>query len=203
MSRKFQVKAVPSSWIEHNGRRLDCGPYVSGAVEAKELLHRLSARKNQLQELTAGGISGIINAGRITRLWVDDNQHGFPFLSSTDILQADLSNISYIAKSVARQNSQLLIKDRWTLITRSGTIGRMAYSRSDMNGMACTEDVLRIIPDEEKVKPGYIYAYLSSRFGVPLIISGTYGAIISTLSLTILPTSLFRVSVRWKNKPMN
>jgi len=178
MSRKFQVKAVPSSWIEHNGRRLDCGPYVSGAVEAKELLHRLSARKNQLQELTAGGISGIINAGRITRLWVDDNQHGFPFLSSTDILQADLSNISYIAKSVARQNSQLLIKDRWTLITRSGTIGRMAYSRSDMNGMACTEDVLRIIPDEEKVKPGYIYAYLSSRFGVPLIISGTYGAII-------------------------
>lgn len=181
MSRTFQIKTVPSSWIEKEGRRLDCGPYMSGAMEARELLRQLSARKDHLQELTDGGISGIINAGRITRLWVDDDQHGFPFLSSTDILQADLSNISHIAKSVAHQNSQLLIKDRWTLITRSGTIGRMAYSRADMNGMACTEDVLRVIPDEEKVKPGYIYAYLCTKFGVPLVISGTYGSIITHL----------------------
>jgi type I restriction enzyme S subunit len=112
---------------------------------------------------------------------VEDNQHGYPFLSSTDILQADLSNISHIAKSVARQNSQLLIKDCWTLITRSGTIGRMAYARADMNGMACTEDVLRVIPDETKVKPGYIYAYLCTKFGVPLVVSGTYGSIITHL----------------------
>jgi type I restriction enzyme S subunit len=47
-----------------------------------------------------------------------------------------------------------------------------------MDGMACTEDVLRVIPDREKVPPGYLYAFLSSKFGVPLVISGTYGAII-------------------------
>lgn len=181
MSRKFQCKVVPISWIEKQARRLDCGPYMSGAMEARELLRQLSARKDHLQDLTDGGISGIINAGRITRLWVEDNQHGYPFLSSTDILQADLSNISHIAKSVARQNSQLLIKDCWTLITRSGTIGRMAYARADMNGMACTEDVLRVIPDETKVKPGYIYAYLCTKFGVPLVVSGTYGSIITHL----------------------
>lgn len=181
MRRKFQVKAVPSSWIEHNGRRLDCGPYVSGAIEAKEVLSRLAFKKDKLQDLTKGGINGLVNPGRITRIWVDDPAHGYPFLSSTDILQADLSNISHIAKLVARQNSQLLIKDRWTLITRSGTVGRMAYSRSDMNGMGCTEDVLRVIPCEEKVKPGYIYAYLCSKFGVPLVISGTYGSIITHL----------------------
>lgn len=181
MSRVFQVKVVPSTWIEKQGRRLDCGPYMSGAMEARELLSQLSVRKDHLQDLTKGGISGIINAGRITRLWVEDDEHGYPFLSSTDILQADLSNTSHIAKSVARQNSQLLIKDRWTLITRSGTIGRMAYSRADMNGMACTEDVLRVIPDEEKIKPGYIYAYLCTTFGVPIVISGTYGSIITHL----------------------
>jgi len=181
MSRKFQIKTVPSSWIEKQGCRLDCGPYMSGAMEAREILRQLPARKDYLQDLTEGGITGIINAGRITRLWVDDDQHGYPFLSSTDILQADLSTISHIAKSVARQNSQLLIKDRWTLITRSGSIGRMAYSRVDMNGMACTEDVLRVIPDENKVKPGYLYAYLGTKFGLPIVISGTYGSIITHL----------------------
>ncbi|MAU22284.1 MAG: hypothetical protein CMH13_17460 [Martelella sp.] len=154
---------------------------MSGAMEARELLHQLTARKDHLQDLTKGGISGIINAGRITRLWVDDSQHGYPFLSSTDILQADLSNISHIAKSVAHQNSQLLIRDRWTLITRSGSIGRMAYARADMDGMACTEDVLRVIPDENKVKSGYIYAYLGTRFGLPIVTSGTYGSIITHL----------------------
>lgn len=180
MSRKFQCKAVPSSWIEKQARRLDCGPYMCGAIEARELLEKLSVRKDHLQDLT-GGISGIVNAGRITRLWVDDPAQGYPFLSSTDILQADLSSISHIAKSVARQNSQLLIKDHWTLITRSGTIGRMAYSRADMNGMACTEDVLRVIPDDNLVRPGYIYAYLSTKFGLPIVISGTYGSIITHL----------------------
>ncbi len=181
MSRKFQCKAIPSSWIEKQGRRLDCGPYMSGAMEARELLRKLKARKDHLQNLTEGGISGIINAGRITRRWVDTTEHGYPFLSSSDILQADLANISHIAKSVARKNSQLLIKTSWILITRSGNIGRMAYVRADMNGMACSEDVLRIIPDESTIKPGYLYAYLSTKFGVPIVISGTYGSIITHL----------------------
>lgn len=181
MSRKFQVKAVPSSWIEKQGRRLDCGPYMSGAMEARALLQRLPVRKDQLQELTEQGISGIVNPGRFTRLWVDDSDHGTPFLSSTDILQSDLSNLSYIAKSAVRGNSQLIIRDNWSLITRSGTIGRMAYARSDMSGMACTEDVLRVIPDVNKVRPGYLYAYLGTKFGVPLVISGTYGSIITHL----------------------
>ena len=181
MKRKFAIKTVPSTWLEIEGRRLDCGPYMSGAIEARELLKKLSARKDYLQDLTKNGIAGIVNAGRISRIWVNGHDHGYPFLSSTDILQADLSNVSFIAKSVARQSPQLLIKKHWTLITRSGSIGRMAYTRADMDGMACTEDVLRVIPDEDKVLPGYIYAYLSTKFGIPLLTSGTYGSIITHL----------------------
>jgi len=51
MNRKFQVKAVPRSWIEKQGRRLDCGPYLSGAIEAKELLDQLPVQKDSLQDL--------------------------------------------------------------------------------------------------------------------------------------------------------
>ena len=47
-----------------------------------------------------------------------------------------------------------------------------------MDGLACTEDVLRVIPDARRVRSGYLYAFLSSKFGVPLVTSGTYGAII-------------------------
>lgn len=181
MNRKFQCKVIPSTWIERQACRLDCGPYMSGALEARELLAKLPVKKDHLQDLTKGGISGIINAGRITRLWVDNSEHGYKFLSSTDISQCDLRTTPYIAKSVGNQNQNLLIDDEYTLVTRSGSIGKMTFSRVDMKGMACTEDVLRIIPDKDLVPPGYIFAYLCTKFGVPLVISGTYGSIITHL----------------------
>lgn len=176
MSRKFQIKAVPSTWLEHNGRRLDCGPYMSGAIEAKELLKKHLIET--LKDLTAGHNGGIFNGPRFPRVYVEDPSKGVPFLGSTDILQADLSNTSLLSKRQVEGNPSLVIDEGWTLITCSGTIGRMAFSRSDMKGMAGSQHFMRVVPDTKKIHPGYLYAYLSSRFGVPLVVSGTYGAII-------------------------
>ena len=174
----MRTKTVPSGWLERDGRRLDCGPYMSGALEAKQLLDVLHATKVPLQDVCLGGRGGLVNAGRIKRQWVTDKRHGIRFLSSTDILKADLSNLQLISKQAAAANPRLLIRSGWTLITRAGTIGRMAYARPDMDEMACSEDVLRVIPDPSKIPPGYLFAYLSSKFGVPLVVGGTYGAII-------------------------
>jgi len=174
----MKAKAVPSSWLELDGRRLDCNPYMLGALEAKLLLESMQARKDKLQTLTRDGRSGIFHAGRIKRMWVDSPEHGRPFLSSTDILQADLSNLSFISNKAVAENPRLPLHAGWTLITRSGTVGRMAYARPDMEDYACSEHVLRVVPDAEKIPPGYLYAYLSCKFGVPLVVGGTYGAII-------------------------
>lgn len=174
----MKAKAVPSGWLERDGRRLDCGPYMSGALEAKVLLDVLRATKVPLQDVCLDGRSGLVNAGRIKRQWVTDERHGIRFLSSTDILKADLSNLQIISNRAVQSNPKLLIRSGWTLVTRAGTIGRMAYARPDMDGMACSEDVLRVIPDPATIPPGYLYAYLSSKFGVPLVVGGTYGAII-------------------------
>lgn len=176
MSRKFQCRAIPSTWLENNGRRLDCGPYMSGAVEAKELLKRHP--HEMLKDLTAGHNGGIFNGPRFPRVYVDDPTNGVPFLGSTDILDADLSYASLLSKKQVEGNPDLVLDEGWTLITCSGTIGRMAYARSDMKGMAGSQHFMRVIPDTEKIASGYLYAYLSSRFGVPIVVSGTYGAII-------------------------
>lgn len=174
----MKAKSVPSSWLERDGRRLDCNPYMSGALEAKVLLEGLRTVKMPLQDVCLDGRKGLVNAGRIKRQWVTDEKYGLRFLSSTDILKSDLSNLQLISKQAARANHKLQIKSEWTLITRAGTIGRMAYARPDMDGLACSEDVLRVIPDAGKIPSGYLYAFLSSKFGVPLVVGGTYGAII-------------------------
>src|ERR1700691_4886228 len=100
----MKTKAVPSGWLERDGRRLDCGPYMSGALEAKVLLEAIDARKDELQAVTLGGLSGIFHAGRIKRIWVASAEYGSPFLSSTDILQADLSNLPFISKKAVEEN---------------------------------------------------------------------------------------------------
>jgi type I restriction enzyme S subunit len=176
MSRKFQCKAIPSTWLEHNGRRLDCGPYMSGAIEAKELLKKF--RTEALSVLTCGHEGGIFNGPRFPRIYVDNEDVGVPFLGSTDILHADLSNMTLLSKKQVIAMPSLKLKEGWTLITCSGTIGRMAYARADMAGMAGSQHFMRVVPNIDKVLPGYLYSYLSSRFGVPIVISGTYGAII-------------------------
>ena len=151
---------------------------MGGAVEARFTLDSLALDTPPLSALTQDGIGGIINAGRIKRNWVDGPEYGTKFLSSTDILKADLNNCSYISNSAVAANPKLIIHHGWTLITRAGTVGRMAYTRPDMNGLACTEDVLRVIPNAQVILPGYLYAFMSSKFGLPLVLSGTYGAII-------------------------
>lgn len=168
------ARIVRSSWLDEGGRRLDCNPYMSGALEARDALQTLAFPKEFLPEVT----TSIFHAGREGRTWVNDESWGVPFLGSTDILSVDLSSQPLLAKFQVDRNPQFTLKRGWTLITRSGTIGRMAYVRPDLEGMACSEHVLRVVPDEEKIPPGYLYAFLSSRFGVPLVISGTYGAII-------------------------
>ena len=171
-------KLVPSAWLEQQGRRLDCRPYLSGAMEANYILSKLPVPKTPLQQLTRGGIAGIFNGPRFARSYVPDENYGVPFLDSTDILRADLSFVPMLAKRQVLGRQELLIEPRWTLISCSGTVGRMAFSRPDMRGMAGSQHFMRVIADDNKIRPGYLHAYLSSEFGVPLIVGGTYGSII-------------------------
>jgi type I restriction enzyme, S subunit len=165
---------VRSSWLGIAGRRLDCNPYMANALEARDALERLQVSKEKLGDVT----DRIFHAGREGRVWVEDLEYGVPFLGSSDILLSDLSVLPLMSKKQIERNPLFTLKEGWTLITRSGTVGRMAYARPKMNGMACSEHVLRVVPSCGRIPPGYLYAFLSSRYGVPLVAAGTYGAII-------------------------
>ncbi len=174
----MRVKKIPYSWILDFEHRLDCGPFTSGGLEAKKAIETASCVKDRLQDLTVNGIDGIYHVGMDKLRWVQSPKYGIPFLRSSDILKADLTTQPYISKDQVEGNPLFLCPQGSTLITRSGTIGRMAYCRSDMATMAMSQDVLKVVPDSNKVRSGYLYAFLSSKYGVPIIISGTFGSII-------------------------
>ncbi|MFT3707017.1 MAG: hypothetical protein QM817_05045 [Archangium sp.] len=172
------MKTISSALLQEDGRRLDCGPYMSGALEARVILNRLSAKKEPLRAVTRDGLSGIFNGPRFARSYTTEARDSVPFLGSTDILMSDLSSVPRLAKRQVEGAPNLVLGEGWSLITCSGTVGRMAFSRSDMVGMAGSQHFMRVIGDRNRIPPGYLHAYLRSKFGVPLIVSGTYGAII-------------------------
>lgn len=174
----MKIKTIPSTWVENNGCRLDCGPYMSGAFEAKVLLENLCHQKEPLSELTSGGLSGIFKGKMVKRIFVNDKDYGVPFLNTSDMLAADLSNLALLSKRVAVTDKSCFVSEGTTLVSAAGTIGRTAYVRKEMEGMFACSDIMKIVPDPTKILPGYLYAFLSSKFGVPLLTSGTFGSII-------------------------
>lgn len=152
---------------------------MSGAIEAREVLESLENTK-PLKEFTKGHNGGIYNGPKFSRTWVESQDYGVPFLGSSTMLIADLSDLPLLRKKDALSSklSYLRLEKGTTLISCSGTIGRTVYARYDMENMWTSQHIIKVVPDTEKIKSGYLYAYLSSNFGVPLIVSGTYGAII-------------------------
>ncbi|WP_155623393.1 methylation-associated defense system restriction endonuclease subunit S MAD5 [Burkholderia vietnamiensis] len=174
------ARIVRSGWLDEGGRRLDCNPYMSGALEARDTLKQLTVRKDALSTLTAGHAGGIYNGPMFKRNYVESPEHGVPFVTSGSMLQADLSSLPLLRRKDAESGrlSYLRLRHGMMLISCSGTIGRMTYVRPDMDGVWSSQDVLKVVPDPACIPPGYLYAFLSSRYGVPLVVSGTYGAII-------------------------
>jgi len=171
---------VMASWLREQGFRLDAPPFLSGAIEARKLLEQLPVKKEPLASLTTGHNGGIFNGPKFARTYVDDPDHGVPFVGSSDMLQADLSRLPLLRKKDAYSPalSYLKLEEGMTLISCSGTIGWMVYVRSDMAGMWSSQHVMKVVPNPNRILPGYLYAFLSSKFGQPLVVGGTYGAII-------------------------
>ncbi|MBZ9752901.1 restriction endonuclease subunit S [Deinococcus sp. HMF7604] len=173
-------RPVTSAWLTKEGHRLDAPPFLSGAVEARVLLDKLTVPKQRLSDVTAGYNGGIYNGPQFKRNYVTNQEHGVPFLGSSSMLQADLGDLPLISKKLANSPKllPLHVKEGMTLISCSGTIGRTVYGRSEMVGLLTSQHIMKVVPDPSAILPGYLYAYLSSRFGKILITSGTYGAII-------------------------
>lgn len=168
---------VTSDWLAEQGFRLDPAPYLSGALESRKLLEKLPHTVT-LESVTAGYNGGIFNGPKFSRVYLDDPEHAVPFLGSTDMLEADFSFLPKLSKTVADKFPYLAIQPGMTLISCSGTVGRMAYVRPDMAGIWSSQHVMKVQANAERIPSGYLYSFLRSKFGVPMIASSAYGAII-------------------------
>jgi len=171
-------KSIPLSWLVEEGRRLDCGPFVKGSIEARKKIESLDIDKTRLRCVTKNGKEGIYHVGQEKLKWVYASEYGYRFLRSAGILKLGFDNEPLVSREQIDANPLFRCPKGTTLITRSGTIGRMAYCNEHMADMAMSQDVLKVVPDEEKISAGYLYSFLKSCYGLPIVVGGTFGSII-------------------------
>lgn len=169
----MKVSRVNTGEIQSTNIRIDASYHLSEGQEIKRVINSSPHEVLSIKDVC----SDIFIGNRARRVYVSKKERGIPFLSSSDILLADLDNVKIASRKYTPNVEQMLLKKGWTLITRSGTIGNCAFANAKHAQKLASEDVIRCVPNHI-LKQGVLYAYLASKYGHSLLTQGTFGGVI-------------------------
>jgi restriction endonuclease S subunit len=187
---------IKNSWFAESDLRLDASFHLSEGPITKIKLKKSPYKLSRLSLVT----NDIYKGNIFKRCYVNSSKYGFAFMTASDMMKTDINGGKYVSKKYTNTTNLILKKD-WILISRSGTIGNTAYTNDDFENIVGTDDLIRLIPTNKKVLGGYIYAYLSSKYGYGLLTQSGYGGVvqhiephhIETLPIPIFPESKQKV----------
>lgn len=159
---------------------------LSGRLEAnyhhpivQKIIGHLDKYAISIKRLNDSSLTKSINLpGRYKRHYVEP-KYGVPFIGGKEILELDPRGEKYLSLKLhsERITNELTLKNNMILVTRSGTIGKVVLVPKHWDNWTASEHLLRVIPVNDK-HAGYLYAWLSSEWALPLIRRYTYGAVV-------------------------
>lgn len=160
------------------GMRIDPDVHLSeGSVIRNELNH-LPYQLSSVGENAADVFYGNI----FSRIFVQDPEHGMPYLAASDTVLANLDTGRFLSKKQSAQLNYLILKKDWILVTCSGTLGNVTYTNKTFENHIATHDLIRIIPNSNKVNKGTLYAFLASKFGYYQITQSQFGGVVKHIN---------------------
>jgi type I restriction enzyme S subunit len=112
-----------------------------------------------------------------------ESKYGTPFLQGRHLPFMRIHDLKYISNVNTRRMEKWIIEKGWVLVTRSGTIGRIALSTNGQDGWAASEHILRIVPRFGVSHPGFLAAFLSTPFGQHQLKAKIYGGVVDELTV--------------------
>ena len=169
--------SVPLSDLNN---RLDASYHVP-IVEAIET--HLEKHAQEITTISDSRISqSVILPGRFKRIYVEEGS-GITFFGGKQLYELDPSNKKYLSliHHGDRIKSQLTLHENMTMITCSGTIGKVNIVPEHWEGWTANQHIIRVVPANKSIA-GYLYAWLSSDYAYPLITRHTHGAVVDEIS---------------------
>lgn len=166
--------SVSLSDVMSRGKRLEASVYDVEAKQARSLIYN-----GKHPVATVGGKDGLTTSyvcGRFKRVWVEKSD--MPIFQPSTIVDIKPTPDGYISKRTHTDIDALRVHKGQILMTCSGTIGKVSFVSDTLDGKIFSHDLLRIncIRPEDA---GYIYAYLKSAVGNKILLTNSYGAVIT------------------------
>lgn len=139
-----------------------------------------NSKRNGASFKTLGELTNHIYTGGIfKRMFVENEEFGLPYISATHMMNTSPLEVSKLIslKHTPRQEDMTL-KDNQILVSCAGTIGNVRLITKDLEGIIGSQDIIRIISDDNKAPFGFIYAYLSSPTAYNFMQSYIYGSVV-------------------------
>ena len=126
----------------------------------------------------------VILPGRFKRVYVDEG-YGRIFIGGKQLYELDPSNKKYLSISHhgKRIADQLELHEGMTLITCSGTIGKVALVGKHWENWTANQHIIRVVPANKDIA-GYLNIFLASDYGYQLITRFTYGSVVDEIDDT-------------------
>jgi type I restriction enzyme S subunit len=181
---------IKNSWFSESDLRLDASYHLSDGpvtkIKLKVSPYRLSKLSTESNDIFKGNI--------FKRTYVSNIIEGFPFMTASDMMKSDINGGKFVSRKYTNLANLMLKKD-WILVSRSGTIGNTVYTNKDFENVVGTDDLIRVIPNNKNILGGFVYAYLSSKYGYGLLTQSGYGGVvqhiephhIENLSIPVFP----------------
>ncbi len=165
------------------GKRLEASVYDVEAKQARQLI-----RSGKFPITTIGGDCGLATSytgARFKRIWVEKSN--LPIYQPSAIVDIKPTPDGYISHLTKTNIEALRVKKGQVLMTCSGTIGKISYVSETLDNKIFSHDLLRI-NCKDIVDQGYIYAYLKSKVGNKILLTNSYGAVITHIEPEHLAT---------------
>lgn len=175
--------AVALSDVIARGKRLEASVFDVEAKQARSLI-----AKGKYPQSFIGGASGKASSyvcGRFKRIWVEKSD--MPIYQPSSIVDIKPTPDGYISAKTKTDIDALRVKENQILMTCSGTIGKVSYVSQTLANRIFSHDLLRI--DCRKAdEAGYVYAFLKSKIGNRILLTNSYGAVITHIEPEHLAT---------------
>ena len=174
---------VTLSDVISKGKRLEASVFD---VEAKRA--RVLVEHGKYPVTMVGGANGLASSyvcGRFKRIWLEKSD--LPIFQPSSITDIYPTPDGYISHKTQTNIDALRVHAGQVLMTCSGTIGKVSYVSETLDNQIFSHDLLRINANNPG-DAGYIYAYLKSIIGNKILLTNSYGAVITHIEPEHLAT---------------
>lgn len=175
--------SVSLSNMISRGKRLEASVFDIEAKQARE-----TVMNGKYKSLPLIGEHSPVRCayygGRLKRNYVSkEHKNAIGFIGSSEMLDIMPQPAKFMVDSP--HINDLRVFYGMILLSRSGTIGNLAFVNKTLSKLLVSEHAIRL---ECREYPGYVYAFLKSKVGQLLIKSNTFGAVISEIEPTHIAT---------------